>query len=334
MLEVEDQSAARVKEQINRAIDEMLLNQPDVVARYLQALDNRRGKLIRPRLVLTFADIFECQRPDDALLAACCCELLHGATLIHDDVIDQSDARRGKPTLRAQFGNELAVTVGDFLLTIVIDNLIKIKDLNILNLVNKASQELAIGVINELINKNNFKLDTEEFLRIIYLKTGALMALCSRVGAALGASATSRHQELAYGYGKHYGIAFQLIDDLLDVCSEPKLTGKPRFGDLREGRVTLPLIDGLNKDFQAVHDLVVLVQSADSEESAQDLYELLLSLGSIQVTKQEAERQLHLARQYLFKIDHHILTPEKAKPLQEIEDRLYDLLPSDISVSG
>lgn len=327
-------STLDIKESITDKLIDMLKGQPEIVSRYLQTLDYRRGKLIRPRLVLTFADIFSCTNFEHALTAACCCEFLHGATLIHDDVIDQSNSRRGKPTMRAQFGNELAVTVGDFMLTLVIENLLKLEDIKILEMFNQTSQELAIGVINEILNKNNFKMDIAEYIRIIYLKTGALMALCGRVGTALSNTSTLADQELAYGYGKHYGIAFQLVDDLLDVSTDPKFSGKPRFGDLREGRITLPLIDGLDKDFQHVHDLVALVQSTDNEEPAQELYELLLNLGSLQVTKEEAERQLHLARKYLFKINHHILTPEKAKPLQEIEDRLYDLLPNDISIDG
>lgn len=327
-------SLQNIKQEINLALDEMLAHQPEIVARYLQALDNRRGKLIRPRLVIAFANIFGCPNTKELFLVAACCELLHIATLIHDDVIDQADSRRGKPTLRAQFGNELAITVGDYLLTIVIENLMNYKDFNILRLVNKASQELVLGVINELSNKNNFQLSINEFKRIIYLKTGALMALCCQIGTALGELSTTKDRELAFGYGKHFGMAFQLIDDLLDVCVEPALSGKPRFGDLREGRITMPIIDALQKDFNNVQDLIIQVQSSETEEPAQELYELLISLGSIHQTIKEAEYQLHLARQFLFKIDYHILTPEKAKPLQDIEDRLYDLLPSEILTLG
>ncbi len=313
-------------QQVRELIASLLGQHHQLIAPYLGQLEGLTGKMIRARLLMTFAGLFRVEDTDSTLTCAACCELLHTATLIHDDVVDQADRRRGLPTARSKLGNEVAVIVGDYVLAVMLRALNRLGDPELNEMLLATSQELGMGVIEEIVNKNNFSLHEEKVIQIIELKTASLFGLCGRMAAHLG-RAPLHQQEAAGEYGRNFGIAFQLVDDLLDIVSDPELTGKPIFADLREGRVTLPVLIALEEQGDEVRELILSYQRKPTPEGAARLLEMIVQSGGISRTLKLAERYRRSARRALIRISHRLLTPQWAAQFQAIEDRLYALLP-------
>ena len=168
-------------------------------------------------------------------------ELIHMATLIHDDVIDESRTRRGRPTAASLFGNTTAILSGDVLLAKAMRALAIDGDIRVIRSVSQSVVTLAEGEVRELEVRGKFELDEREHREILSMKTSSLIECCCRVGAMVARAPQTLEDALA-AYGHHLGLAFQLADDLLDFCGEPSKTGKPLGTDFREGQATLPLI--------------------------------------------------------------------------------------------
>lgn len=198
------------------------------------------GKRIRPSLVLLTAKLcgYEGER---YITHSCVVEFIHTATLLHDDVVDASELRRGAPSANARWGNEASVLVGDYLFAkslwlMALDN-----DPAIIRAVSDATVYLSEGEVLQLINEYNLASTEESYLEVIYRKTAALMAASCRIGAILG-NATPEVEEKLAEFGSNIGYAFQLVDDALDYMSRADRIGKPIGQDLSDGNVTLPLI--------------------------------------------------------------------------------------------
>lgn len=229
---------AQVEDVLAREVGSRVKLVRDVAEHTLQA----GGKRLRPALVSLAAR--STGLPFDEARArrlGACMEMIHMATLIHDDVIDGAGTRRGKPTASAVFGNTAAILSGDVLLSKAMAILAEDGDLAIIRLVSKAVVELAEGEVRELETRGDLSLSTEDHFEILRLKTASFIEACCRTGARVaGASA---EVEAALGtYGHHIGIAFQLVDDLIDYRGVHEQTGKPRATDFREGCPTLPLL--------------------------------------------------------------------------------------------
>ncbi|MEQ1822936.1 MAG: polyprenyl synthetase family protein [Fimbriimonadaceae bacterium] len=200
------------------------------------------GKRLRPALVVLAARA--CGLPFDADRArkiGAAMEMIHMATLIHDDVIDHAATRRGRPTASAEFGNTASILTGDVLLSKAMAVLCRDGDIRIIRTVSEAVVELAEGEVAELATRGNFDLTEEEHFRILRLKTASFIEACCQVGAMIAGADEAVITALGT-YGHHLGIAFQLVDDLLDYSGDQKKTGKPRATDFSEGCATLPLI--------------------------------------------------------------------------------------------
>lgn len=200
------------------------------------------GKRLRPALVVSAAHAcghtFDLER---ARRLGACLEMIHMATLIHDDVIDHSMTRRGVPTAAATFGSTAAILSGDALLAKAMVILAQDGDLDIIRTVSTAVVDLAQGEVLELEHRNNALLDEERHLEVLHLKTVSLISCCCHVGARVAQAGDAQTAALC-AYGKHLGLAFQMVDDLLDYRGNPADTGKPRATDFVEGCATLPLI--------------------------------------------------------------------------------------------
>ncbi|MCH8979765.1 MAG: polyprenyl synthetase family protein [Armatimonadetes bacterium] len=168
-------------------------------------------------------------------------EMIHMATLIHDDVIDGADTRRGHPTSGAVYGNTAAILSGDVLLAKAMMLLAESGDVGIIQMVSRAVVEMAEGEVRELECRGDFELSEQEHMRIMRMKTAAFIECCCRAGCML-AGGTSRQEEALGAYGRHLGLAFQIVDDLLDFQGDGAKTGKGLATDFREGQATLPLI--------------------------------------------------------------------------------------------
>ena len=207
------------------------------VARYLITAG---GKRLRPLLVLLCAKACG-YKGEDHIKLAVIIEFLHTAMLLHDDVVDASDLRRGRKTVNAQWGNPASVLVGDFLHSRAFEMMVDIGDLNIMEILSHATNTIAEGEVQQLANLRNLGLTEQTYLEVIWRKTAMLFQAASHTAAVL-AGANKATETAMKNYGPHLGLAFQLIDDLLDYEGNSENLGKNIGDDLAEGKVTLPLI--------------------------------------------------------------------------------------------
>jgi octaprenyl-diphosphate synthase len=198
------------------------------------------GKRLRP--ILTLASARLCGYGGDRHIAlAACVEFIHTATLLHDDVVDESDLRRGSATANAVFGNQASVLVGDFLFSRAFELMVADGSLEVLGILSRASAIIAEGEVMQLITTNDTETTEDAYLDVISSKTAALFAAACRVGGVV-AEAGRTEVEALDSYGRNLGVAFQLIDDALDYASREATLGKAIGDDFKEGKITLPVV--------------------------------------------------------------------------------------------
>jgi octaprenyl-diphosphate synthase len=204
------------------------------------------GKRLRPALLLLAAGASGYRGPSAIRLGAVV-ELIHNATLIHDDVIDGANTRRGRPSANARWGNHMSVLAGDWLYMQSFEMALRERNFAILDILIELTQSMVEGELLQLTRLGQIDLTEAEATELAYRKTACLFSGCSRLGAILGRQ--PKHVEDALGeYGRNAGLAFQLVDDLLDFTASPEQLGKPVLSDLKEGKVTLPLIFALRAE--------------------------------------------------------------------------------------
>lgn len=227
-------------EGVNRIIREQLHSNVPFINQVAEYLINAGGKRIRPVLVLLMARAFGYQGTQHQMLAAMI-EFIHTATLLHDDVVDEADLRRGKSSANALFGNAASVLVGDFLYTRAFQMIVAVNDMRVLPVLSDATNLIAEGEVMQLVNVRNPDIDEKRYMEVIYAKTAKLFEVSAVLGALI-ANAPEKEIMAAANYGRSLGIAFQLVDDLLDYAGETDVLGKTVGNDLKEGKMTLPLI--------------------------------------------------------------------------------------------
>lgn len=198
------------------------------------------GKRLRPALVLLTAGALGYRGTHHHVLAAVV-EFIHTATLLHDDVVDESELRRGRETANALFGNAASVLVGDFLYSRAFQMMLGVDNMRVMQVLADATNIIAEGEVLQLMNCHNADIEVEQYLQVIRFKTAKLFEAAARLGGILGGATQEMEAGLA-SYGMHLGTAFQLIDDVLDYSGEEAATGKHLGDDLAEGKPTLPLI--------------------------------------------------------------------------------------------
>jgi octaprenyl-diphosphate synthase len=210
------------------------------IAGYLQA---NGGKRLRPTLLLIACRLFS--KPSaDAIQLAAIVELIHTATLVHDDVIDEAKTRRGKPSANQVWGNQTSVLAGDWLYMQAFQIALRQRSFEVLDLLISLTQQMVDGELMQLDRIGKIDITEADALELMDRKTAALFSACTRLGA-IAAGATSEEQALLGDFGWNLGMAFQMVDDILDFTSRESVLGKPVGNDLREGKVTLPLIYAL-----------------------------------------------------------------------------------------
>jgi octaprenyl-diphosphate synthase len=221
------------------ASDVVLINQ---IAEHIIA---GGGKRLRPMLVLLAAQAAAYRGRDHVLLAAVV-EFIHTATLLHDDVVDESDLRRGRRTANALWGNAASVLVGDFLYSRSFQMMVEADDMRVMRILADTTNRIAEGEVLQLLNIHNPDVDEVAYLRVIERKTAVLFSAATRLGGLLGGVPAAQEEALA-GYGLNLGFAFQIADDVLDYVSDAGTLGKNIGDDLAEGKATLPLIYALER---------------------------------------------------------------------------------------
>lgn len=225
---------------INRLILDKAISDVELIPQLAHHLIDSGGKRLRPMLTLAAAKLVG-YGADSHIRVAAAVEFMHTATLLHDDVVDESDERRGKQAARMLWGNQASVLVGDFLLGQAFRMLVDVGSLSVLRILSNAAAVIAEGEVMQLAAAKNLATTEDEYLAIIDAKTAALFSGAAESGAAI---ANRPPEELAAlkSYGRNLGIAFQLIDDALDYAGDTKSLGKETGDDFREGKVTLPVI--------------------------------------------------------------------------------------------
>lgn len=251
------------------------------------------GKRLRPALVLLSAGAFGYRGQHHHELAAVV-EFIHTATLLHDDVVDESNLRRGRQTAHALFGNAASVLVGDFLYSRAFQMMVGVNNMRIMRVLADATNIIAEGEVLQLLNCNDPDTDEERYLQVIRFKTAKLFEAATRLGAILG-NASPQHEEAMANYGMHLGTAFQLIDDVLDYSGHHDETGKNIGDDLAEGKPTLPLLYAMK---YGTPDQAALIRSAIEQGGLDDFTLVLQAIhatGALGYAAEQAQREVDIA---------------------------------------
>src|SRR6187402_1167229 len=227
-------------EKVNALILSRAESHVEMVPQLARYLIEAGGKRLRPMLTVAAALVFD--HPSGAQTNyAAAVEFMHNATLLHDDVVDESDLRRGRPAARIIWGNQASVLVGDYLLGQAFMMMVEAGDINALGVLSKAATIIAEGEVFQLAKAKDLATTADDYRQVIHAKTATLFAAAAEVGAMAG-GADARGREALRLYGEQLGLAFQLVDDVLDYRGESGTLGKNTGDDLREGKMTLPVI--------------------------------------------------------------------------------------------
>jgi len=250
---------------------------------------NSGGKRLRPVLLLLTARAFGYQGTDHHELAAVV-EFIHTATLLHDDVVDGSELRRGKETANNVWGNEASVLVGDFLYSRAFQMMVSVNNMRVMEILSETTNTIAEGEVKQLLNVHNADLDEEGYLDVIRSKTAKLFESSSQLGAVL-TGRNEQEQRAMADYGMYLGTAFQLIDDALDYSSSSDDLGKNIGDDLAEGKPTLPLIHVINTGTQEQATLVREALEQGGRERIEEISAAIESTGAIAYTSRSAQKE-------------------------------------------
>lgn len=267
----------------------------DIIARYIL---KQKGKKIRPMLVLLSA-MAGGGINERSYRGAVLVELLHTATLVHDDVVDNSSKRRGFPSINAVWKNKAAVLMGDYLLSRGLLTAVEGKDYDFLEIVTNTVKRMSEGELLQIKKTRKLDIDEETYYRIISDKTASLIETCCRIGAV--STTTDEAKHIAMGeYGKNLGIAFQIRDDILDYEGSSKLFGKPIGGDIKEKKITLPLIYSLNSvDNAKARKIRKLISGDGSNDKIKEVIEFVREQGGIEFADKAAHTFAEKAKQEL-----------------------------------
>ena len=255
------------------------------------------GKRMRPKLVLLFANALGFQGPERFELAAVV-EFIHTATLLHDDVVDESSLRRGKQTANALFGNAASVLVGDFLYSRAFQMMVSTNRMRVLDVLAEATNVIAEGEVLQLMNMHDPDISVEDYLRVIRYKTAKLFEASARLGAVL-ADASPELEDACAAYGRALGTAFQLIDDVLDYEGDTQALGKNVGDDLREGKPTLPLLAAMERGTTEQREMIRHAIEHGEVERLPEIIDIVRTTGALEITRDAALRETEHAREKL-----------------------------------
>lgn len=255
------------------------------------------GKRVRPMLVLLFANALGFRGHERFELAAIV-EFIHTATLLHDDVVDESSLRRGRATANALFGNAASVLVGDFLYSRAFQMMVSVNRLRVLDVLADATNVIAEGEVLQLMNMHDPDLAVEDYLKVIRFKTAKLFEASARLGAVL-AGVDAQVEEACAAYGRSLGTAFQLIDDLLDYEGSTTELGKNVGDDLREGKPTLPLLVAMEKASESERMMIRRAIEEGEVSKLPDIVAIVKRTGALQATREAARAEADKARSNL-----------------------------------
>lgn len=272
---------------VDQTIRQSLHSEVTLVNQVAEYIINSGGKRLRPMLVLLSAGLFgEIQAQHHQLAAVV--EFIHTATLLHDDVVDESSKRRGQSTANALFGNAASVLVGDFVYSRAFQMMVGVQNMRVMEVLSNATNVIAEGEVLQLLNVNNADISDEAYLQVIHYKTAKLFEAATRLGAII--SKASEEDEAALtAYGMHLGTAFQLIDDILDLSGNSEDIGKNLGDDLAEGKPTLPLLYAMRNSNAEDSQLIRNAIEQGGLEHLTEVVEIVNRCGALDHVKKIAE---------------------------------------------
>ncbi|MDR9466811.1 polyprenyl synthetase family protein [Marinospirillum sp.] len=271
---------------VNQLIIRECASQVPLVEKIAHHIIDSGGKRLRPLLVLLVSRALSCQGEKHLLLAALI-EFMHTSTLLHDDVVDESSLRRGKPTANSQWSNQSCVLVGDFLYSRSFEMMVRIGSMEIMEILAKVTCVLAEGEVMQLTNVRNPKISEEQYMQVIHAKTAKLFEGATQAAALL--SGASPEQQLAMrDYGKNLGMAFQLVDDLLDYEGDAATMGKNVGDDLAEGKPTLPLIYAMQQGTDEEAKLIRRAIRKGGLDQLDQVLDIVNKTGALDYTRDQA----------------------------------------------
>jgi len=278
-----------VKDRLEVVLDELrriVLSDFEMIEEVNQYLLLMRGKLFRPTLLLLSNQVGDQPSPEADTLAALV-ELVHLATLVHDDAVDHSVLRRGLPTVNALWTHQVAVIMGDYLYSRSVLELVRLRNLDAIQALARASNEMSIGEMRQLTSYDALDFSEEAYFRLIAAKTASLMCAACEMGAMVGVEA---YRDPLARFGHNLGMAFQIADDLLDYTGSEAQTGKPVSHDLRERKVTLPLVGALKSaSGAAAAEIRTFFTMVDpGEEEIRRIVEIVEDLGGLEFARTRA----------------------------------------------
>ncbi len=282
---------------VTREMSTSIFHDAPLVAQMGSHLMAMRGKMFRPTLVLLCSATANRPQPQNIVLAAAV-ELIHLATLVHDDAVDHSVLRRGMPTLNALFTHQISVIMGDFLYSIGLMKLVDLGDMRALKALTRASTEMTVGEMRQLAVNDSLSFSEDDYYALIRSKTASLMSAACEVGSLAGAA---EHRDALMRFGAALGMAFQIADDLIDYTEAKETTGKPTGLDLKEHKVTLPLIAALRVMSSAERAKVdsLFANSDPTDEHVAEVISIVTVNGGLEYARERGQVFADEAREAL-----------------------------------
>ena len=278
---------ADLLEEVQGDLKRIIVSDFDLIEEVNEYLLLMRGKLFRPTLLL-LSNRVGASPSDDAVTLAAVVELVHLATLVHDDAVDHSVLRRGLPTVNALWTHQIAIIMGDYLYSRSVTELTRLGRLDAVAVLASAANEMSIGEMRQLTSYDALQFTEADYYRLIASKTASLMSAACEMGALSGVKEFRKPLAL---FGHHLGMAFQIADDLLDYTGSEAVTGKPSGHDLRERKVTLPLVGAMGKvsdvESSEIRDFFTLVEATDGEIDR--VIEIVHDRGGLDYARERAD---------------------------------------------
>lgn len=287
---------------VDEVIRKRLYSEVVLIRQISEYIINSGGKRLRPALVLLSAGAFGYTGGQHHVLAAVV-EFIHTATLLHDDVVDESNLRRGNATANALFGNAASVLVGDFLYSRAFQMMVGAGNMRVMEVMADATNIIAEGEVLQLLNCNDADIDEARYLQVIHYKTAKLFEAATRLGAILG-NASGADEEAMAIYGMRMGTAFQLIDDVLDYSGDNSETGKNVGDDLAEGKPTLPLIYAMKNGTQQQAEVIRRAIEHGGLSELDAVMAAIRDTGALEYTKNQAQAEARIACEAISHLPH------------------------------
>lgn len=282
-----------------RAVDEVirsaLYSDVVLIKQVAEYIINSGGKRLRPALVLMSAELFGPVQPAHHQLAAVV-EFIHTATLLHDDVVDESSLRRGHATANSLFGNAASVLVGDFVYSRAFQMMVRVDNMRVMEILAEATNVIAEGEVLQLLNVHDADISEQDYLQVIHFKTAKLFEAATRLGAVICQANEADEKALSL-YGMHLGTAFQLIDDVLDLTGDAQAIGKNLGDDIAEGKPTLPLLYAMRHGTKQQAELIRTAIEHGGEHNIQNVIDAVQQTDALKHVRELAQQEADLACQ-------------------------------------